>query len=461
MHLSILKPLNCRFLLGFTLILGLFQPVLSQTSSEPQREQLLNGLRLVLWPRPGSQELIIKLRIHSGAAFDLSGRSGQMTLLGDLLFPDRATIEYFTEEMNGRLDVNVNYDSITVTMQGKASELERILELLRNALVATQLSPEIVARMREARIKITKETTVSPATVADRAVASRLFGDHPYGRPPGGSVEDLTRVERADLMQARTRFLNSNNATLALIGDITKPRAMRALRQLLGPWRKSEQIVPSTFRQPVPPDARVLVINGPTDVAELRLAVRGVSRSDPDYYSAKILAKLVQHRWEAQMPQLTKRPIFARSESYMLPGIFVMGASVDYQSLPEAINIARKMIDSMTPTPVLPTEMDRARNEVISELAVMSAKPEAFSDPFLDLDTYRLISIEDPIALLNNLTPADIQRLARRLARTASMATVVTGDAAQLKSALQGRIEYEILGEAPPRVKSANPAVKP
>ena len=54
----------------------------------------------------------------------------------------------------------------------------------------------------------------------------------------------------ADLMLARERFLNSNNATLAIIGGVTKTRAMRALRQILGPWRKSEQIVPTTFRQP-------------------------------------------------------------------------------------------------------------------------------------------------------------------------------------------------------------------
>jgi zinc protease len=461
MHLSILKPLISRFFLVLILMLGMFQTAPCQTSPEPQREQLLNGLRVLLWHRPGNQELVIKLRIHSGAAFDLSGKSGQMTLLGDLLFPDRATIEYFTEEMNGRLDVNVNYDSLTVTMQGKTSELERILELLRNALVATQLTPQVVARMREARIKIVRDTTISPATVADRAVASRLFGEHPYGRPAGGSVEDLTRVDRADLMQARTRFLNSNNATLALIGDVPKPRAMRALRQLLGPWRKSEQIVPSTFRQPVTPDARVLLINGPTDVGELRLAVQGVSRSDPDYYSAKILAKLVQRRWEAQMPQLSKRPMFARSESHFLPGMFVMGASVDYQTLPDAINAVKKVIDSITITPVSPAEMDRARNELISELVAMSAKPDALSDPFLDLDTYRLTSIEDPVALLMKSTPADVQRLASKLLKPASMATIVTGDTGQLKSALQGRAQFEILGEVASPAKPANPSVKP
>jgi predicted Zn-dependent peptidase len=57
-------------------------------------------------------------------------------------------------------------------------------------------------------------------------------------------------------MLAHERFLNSNNATLAIVGSVTKARAFRTVRQLLGPWRKSENIVPTTFRQPKPPDAR-------------------------------------------------------------------------------------------------------------------------------------------------------------------------------------------------------------
>src|SRR5918996_2530131 len=274
------------------LLLLVVQPALAQTMKEPEREQLLNGLNLLIWPQPGSPELLVKLRLHSGAAFDLAGKSGQMALLGDLLFPDAATVDYFTDEMDGKLDVSVNYDSITITMVGKAEELERIVEVLRNALLATQLTPEVVTRMRDARIKLLRDTAISPAEVADRAIAARLFGDFPYGRPAAGSPEDLARVDRADLMLARDRFLNSNNATLAVIGGVTKPRAMRTLRQLLGPWRKSEQIIPTTFRQPTPPDARALIVNVPGPGVEIRLATRGVSRSDSDSHVAAVLAKL-------------------------------------------------------------------------------------------------------------------------------------------------------------------------
>src|SRR5262245_60894383 len=130
-------------------------------TQQPEREQLLNGLRLLFWLKPGSPEVILKLRINSGAAFDLSGKSGQMALLGDLLFPDPATVDYFTDEMGGKLDVNVTYDSTTITMVGKADQLEHIVEVLRNAIISTQLTPELVTKMRDARIKLLRDTTIA------------------------------------------------------------------------------------------------------------------------------------------------------------------------------------------------------------------------------------------------------------------------------------------------------------
>src|SRR5260370_14942404 len=99
-------------------------------------------------------------------------------------------------------------------------------------------------------------------------------------------------------MLARERFLNSNNATWAIDGNLANPGVMRTLRQMLGPWHKSEQIVPTSFRQPEPPDARTLIISGPADkTAETRFAVRGLARSDPDAMAAAVLAVIAKHKW--------------------------------------------------------------------------------------------------------------------------------------------------------------------
>jgi zinc protease len=219
------------------------------------------------------------------------------------LFPDTNTFQYFTEEMDGKLEVVVNYDSTTITMMGKVAQFEEIVDTLRNALMSTQLTPEVVdSNPRRQNQNAQRTAAIAPALVADRAIAARLFGDFPYGRLMGGTPEDLARVDRADLMLARDRFLNSNNATLAIVGGVTRARTLRTLRQLLGPWRKSENIVPTTFRQPKAPDPRTLIVNIPGPAAEVRLAMRGVSRTDPDYFTAKVLAKIAEQRWQGLTP---------------------------------------------------------------------------------------------------------------------------------------------------------------
>lgn len=457
-------PNSARFYaraVGLSLCFLLVVPAApAQSTNEPQREQLLNGLRLLLWEKPGSSEVLLKLRINSGAAFDLSGKSGQMALLGDLLFPDANTIEYFTD-MGGRLEIAVNYDSTTITMAGKTSDFEQIVDTLRGALLATQLTPDVVTRMREARIKTLKDTAIASTLVADRAIAARLFDDFPYGRLMTGTPEDLARVERADLMLARERFLNSNNATLAIVGGVTRARALRTLRQLLGPWRKSENIVPTTFRQPKPPDARTLIVNAPGPSAEVRLAVRGVSRTDPDYFPAKILAKLAEQRWQGITPELVKQPVFARSQSHALPGAFVFGATIDPQHAADSLANARKVMDSLMATPATAAELDRAKTEAIGEASTMLSKPEAFPDPWLDVDTYHLPALQDQVALLRSVTAQDVQRIATRLFKDPRLASVIAGDTLPLKAALQGRFQYEVLGEIATPAPSPKPAAAP
>jgi zinc protease len=444
--------------LCFTLVV---RPLRAQTASEPEREQLLNGLHLLFWLKPGSPDVTLKLRINSGAAFDQAGKSGQMATLGDLLFPDPATVDFFTDEMGGKLDVSVTYDSTTITLVGKTNEFEQIVEVLRNALLTTQLTPEVVKRVRDARIKLLRDTAIVPAEVADRAITARLFGDFPYGRPAAGSPEDVARIDRADLMLARERFLNSNNATLAVIGGVTKQRAMRTVRQILGPWRKSEQIVPTTFRQPAPADTRTLIVNVPGPNVELRLAARGVSRSDTDFPIATILAKVAQQRWQATSPEMSKQPVFARSYAYVLPGAFVMGTAVTDLTVADSLTNARKVIDSLMTTAPTVAELERAKNDIIGELSTTMAKPESLPDPWLDAETYRLSGPQDQIALLRAVTAAEVQRVANRLFNK-PIVSVVAGETAPLKAALQGRYQYEVLGEiatpAPPQKPPTKPA---
>jgi zinc protease len=452
MNLRALK----RFLRKASLFAGfvslIYSPLSAQVPMEPERIRLLNGLRVLIWSRPGDQDVLLKLRVHSGAAFDLAGKAGTMALLGDILFPDPTTREYFTDQMQGRLNVTTDYDSLTITMQGRAREFERIVEILRTALVTTQLTPENVAKVREGRIKVVKETAISQAMLADRAVAARLFGDFPYGRPYGGSVESLERIERADLMLTRERFLNPNNSTLTVIGGIAPNRAMRALRQLMGIWKKSDQLVPATFRQPLAPDPRTLIVNAPADQGvEVRLALRGFSRQDADTPAAAIIAVLARQRWNKLLPELARAPVYVRHEAFALPGLFVMGASVDSLLAGKALASAKEAMQSLASSPVPTAEFEQARSEAITQANKELDKSDGIADAWLDGDTYTLPSVAERLRALSALTPNDVQRTATRLLHDGAFASVVVGNAEVVKAQIERYGRVEVMGEIVPK----------
>jgi zinc protease len=412
----------------------------AQTASEPEREMLLNGLKILYWPQPGNPNVLLKLRIHSGAAFDLADRGGMMALLGDAFFPDPATREYVTEELGGKLEVVTSHDAIDVTVSGKASELERMIDLVRSAILTTQLGVENVTTLRNARVKVLTDKPASAAEVADQAAAARLFGTFPYAHPASGTPASVAKVERADLLLARERFMNADNASIAVVGGVEKPRLIRALRQLLGPWGKSDRTVPSTFRQPAAPDARVLAIDhaGATNT-EIRLAVRGLSRADSDALAADALASIVRTRWLAAVADLSAPS--ARHDAHMLPGMFILSASSPVASASKAVAAAQEIMRSLAQTGPTAAEVESARLSLLSEISRRMSQPESMADAWLDVETFKSARPNTVATLIGSLTASDLQRVAAKLFKNAPVATVVVGNYDQLKTAFAGNIE--------------------
>jgi zinc protease len=452
------RVLTPRVLTALILVCaGWFAAATAGAQSEPRREQLLNGLRILLVSRPADQNVLVKLRVHSGAAFDLAGKEGLMAALSDLMF-DQQTRDYVTEELGGRLDVSVGYDTLDVTLAGRASDFERLLELARNAVINTQLTPEAIERVRAARLKALGAPTNAEA--ADRAIAARLFGTYPYGRTLNGSPESLARVERADFLQMRDRFLNPDNTTVVIVGGFDQRRVMRTMREWFGVWRKSDRAVPATFRLPDPPDERTLVVErAGAQGVELRLAARGLARTDRDSPSAQVVAALVHGRWLAAMPELKDRAAFARHEAFREAGIFRMGATLATPAeAAKALEAARAVLRDLSSAAPTQAELDAAKRAAAAALSAGAQGDEALAVAWLDEQTYKTASAtaRELARAAEALTTAEAQRVAARLFLHTPTATVALGDAAQLRAELARVGAVEVFGEA-----AAKPAPTP
>lgn len=377
-------------------------------SSVPRQEKLLNGLRVLMWTDPSATDVRASIRVHAGASFDPQGKEGVMKLLAENVFPTAESRNFFSEDLGGNVEVVTNYDYIQINATAKASEFVTLLETLAQAVSNPTIDAETTTALKRALTEKLTALEKDPAYVAERASTKRLFGTFPYGRPQMGSVTSLERIDFADLLYAKNRFFTADNATVAISGNFNGDLGFRAARRYFGAWQKSDKRVPSTFRQPDPPEKQPVQLTLAGAGPFSSFAFRGLSRNDQDYVASLVLEKIVAARLQRVSPGAT----FSH-QARVLPGVVVINAGGAMEFPFEQLS-----------TKVSEAEFGRARGEVAAEIAKRSVM-----DDWLDADTYSVKADADRQAI-QSITLADVQRVADRLGKNPIASAVILSSAA-------------------------------
>lgn len=386
-------------------ILFLFAGI-SAAQTAPQQDKLLNGLKLLTWRQKGEPKVSVKLRLHSGSSFDPQKKEGVMALFADVLFPNQEQLkEFFADELNGNFEIVSNYDYIQINATGDKDKLLTILETLAQAVTQTQIDKETTSKVKLTRLTRLKEWETSPAYIADLAVRKQLLGDFPYGRANNGTTASLSKIDFADLLFARERFLTADNATLTVAGDFKEDLANRAVRRYFGNWRKSEKIVPSTFTLAEEPKSYSVMIESPSENSlETRFAFRGLARKDADFYASKILSDIYFNRLKEKVPAANRNSVKVEYDEHILPGIIIFGVSG--LNAEENKNLMAGILSKSIST----DEFSRSKTQVTGKYVLMNQ-----ADLWLDVDTYKLAPAKEEIQKAQAVTLADVNRIAEQM----------------------------------------------
>lgn len=401
-------------LAAFSLILGLISPLFGQRSGAPRQEKLLNGLKLLMWPDPSADRVTVKVRIHSGTSFDQQGKEGVMALVAESFYPNaEVSQQFFKEDLGGTLAVTANYDYIQISASARPDEFLTLLESVSSAVSNPTIDKETTPKLVERRLAKLKELEADPVYIADRTASQQLFGTFPYGRPELGTSETVTKLTFADVLEAKQRFLGSDNATVAISGKFDPSLAYRAARRYLGSWIKSDRIPPSTFRQPDAPDTKLVTVSTVADTApHTRFALRGVARNEKDFAASKVLESILEARVKQNLTGAST--VYVSNEAHVLPGSFVIGAT-------SAADVPANLISLLLAKAITGSEFDAAKIKAISD-----RRNDSVEDLWLDADTYDLKSVADEQKAFDSVTLADVQRVAERLAKNPVVAVTVT-----------------------------------
>ena len=396
-------------------------------AQQPRQEQLLNGLRVLIFSDPAAQNVSVKLRVHAGAAFDPQQKEGTMCLLSEAFFPNQDARDFFSEDLGGSFKIVCNYDYIELDATSKPESYLSMLETIANAVSNPNLDRQTTDAVKAMMVTRLLTDEKNSGYAANMAVRKRLFGMFPYGRPLNGSVEGLKNVDFADLKFAYERLFGADNATLAVSGNFPVDMGYRGIRRYFGAWIKSDKKVPSTFAMPGPPPTGTQIVESPDlGSTELRYAFRGVARNEKDFPAASVFARIIEQRARKKAPDGKADNAWVANYANVLPGIIVIGFSNIKPDITTAVTDnksktdAYDMIANALGERITEAEFAVAYNAAKAEFNKMDAATR-----WLDADTYKLTSVKSDLAAFDSLTSADVQRFADRLKQQASASVLL------------------------------------
>lgn len=390
----------------FLLFSALYASAQTTNFVAPREDKLLNGLQTYVWNDAKAEKVTVKLRVNSGASFDLLGKEGTMALLSEIIFPSDAGRAFFTEDLNGSFEVVSNYDYIQINLSGDSDKILEILETLAGAVQNVPIDKDTTAAVKTTQLAKLQELEKNPSYIADLAVRKRLLGNFPYGRSALGTTETVGKIDFADILLAKQRYLTSDNATLAVSGNVKPEFVFRVVKRFFGGWLKSDKKIPSTFASPESADTKSFLTKVETEnTSELRYAFRGLARNNKDFAAAQILSRILQNR--------LNQTGNVRHETHVLPGIVIfelpkwnVGKIEIVENNMTLPTNTFTFVSDLLKENATQTEFDNAKSDFLTEFNKQNSM-----DFWMDLSTYKLSTLKDEVQKATSATLADSQRV--------------------------------------------------
>jgi zinc protease len=348
---------------------------------EVRRGVLANGLRVRTVEHRGVPVVSFLLLQAIGAAADPVERSGLTAMTADMLDEGSGSlsaidIEDAFSSMGAQFETEVGSDATVLSLLTLPRFTDRALGLLADMVARPRLARPDFDRVRELRLNRLKQLRDLAAAVADLALARLLYGDHPYGRLPIGTLTGLEAITRDEVGRFHAQVWTPSLATVVAAGDLSHDELFAAVERAFGGWQASNPSTPLDIRDavvahaPGAPGCPLALVNRPGAAqSELRIGQVGVARHTPDYYPLLVLNAVLGGQFVSRLNMNLREDkgytygVRSGFEFRRAPGPFIVQAAVQTGVTADAVReVLHELDDIAGSRPTSAAEIELAKS---------------------------------------------------------------------------------------------------
>lgn len=407
----------------------------------------LAGVKIEHWVSPGGARvyfvesrvlpmLDVQVDFAAGSMFDPEGKSGLAALTRAALdlgagTRDETAIAEQLADIGATLSGGADTDRASVALRTLSAKDKRgqALDILNGVLHQPRFDAAIFDREKARAIAGLKDAMTRPDSIAGKAFWATMYPNHPYGQQ--ASPESVELLTRDDLAAFYARYYNVANASITLVGDLSRSEAEKIAEAIAAGLPKGA--VAQLPAAPVAPKWSMVQLAHPASQAHVYIGMPTIERGSPDFFPLLVgnyslggggfVSRLMREIRD-------KRGYAYSVYSYFAPlrqaGPFQIGLQTKRSQASEAVKIARNVLDTFLKEGPSNDELAAAKANLTGSFPLRLDSNKKLLDNVAVIGFYGLPLdyLDQYQAKVQAVTAEDVRQAFARHVRSANLITV-------------------------------------
>ena len=414
-----------------------------------------SGARIYLVESPAIQMVDVKIDFDAGARRDPAEKAGLASVTAS-----QSTLGVLAVNSQPALDENglgEAWADLGAAFGGSATSdrmsfsfrsltfpdiLPKVIALAARQLGEPSFAPDIWDRNRQRLVASIKEANTQPATLANRAFATAVYGTHPYGFDVNEAT--LAKINVDDMKALYARAVLPCRAVVSIVGAVTRAQADAMVTELMSRLPATAPAASACAAWPNVPEIAPLTqakeerIAFDSAQAHVLIGQPGYKRDDPDFFALTVgnyilgggdfVSRLTDEVRE-------KRGLTYSVYSYFSPalhaGAFTIGLQTRPDQASQALQLSRDVLAKFVANGPTAAELKATKGNLIGGFALRIDTNAKLLDNVSNIawNKLPLDYLETWAKAVEKVTLADVKAAFARKLQPGRMVTVVVGAA--------------------------------
>lgn len=409
-----------------------------------RRSVLPGGVRVLTETMPGLLSATIGFWVGVGSRDEVAGRLGSTHFLEHLLFKGTESrsamdIACAFDAVGGEANAATGKEHTCYYARVLSDDLPMAIETIADMVTSASLDRTELDNERGVILEELAMTEDDPADLAHEKFAAAVLGEHPLGRPIGGTPDEITAVPRDAVFEHYRANYVPHEIVIAAAGGLDHDRVCELVHDAFtrAGWRldvaEEPKVRPRPAEPVIPATGGSVVVNRPIEQTNLLVGCAGLTATSDDRYTMSVLNAVLGGGMSSRLFQeiREKRGLayatYSFAAGYSDAGYFALYAGCAPAKTLEVTELLIAEWERLATDPVGPEELDRAVGQLSGGM-VLALEDSASRMNKLGVSELVRGEFDDlatVLAAVRAVTADDVRRLAADLyARPRSISLV-------------------------------------